>query len=82
MNPKMGFALPMERWLYSKKFMDFAKESIENTDWESIGFKDSKYLNNFKKKYPYNLPMRKLWLFIIAGYWYKNYYKTKNFYEK
>ena len=81
-RPKMGFALPMERWLYSKKFMDFAKESIENTDWESIGFKDSKYLNNFKKKYPYNLPMRKLWLFIIAGYWYKNYYKTKNFYEK
>ena len=77
-RPKMGFAIPIEKWCYNKTFKRKADQLIKETPWTEFGFNNSKFLKDIKNKnYPFNLPARKLWLFIVFSYWYKNYKNEK-----
>ena len=72
-RPKMGFAIPIEKWIKSKKFEKKGTEIFYESDWEKLGFasKDIKKKWELFKKYKSTTPQC-IWMYIVAGMWLRN----------
>ena len=69
----MGFAIPIEKWIKSKKFEKKGTEIFYESDWEKLGFasKDIKKKWELFKKYKSTTPQC-IWMYIVAGMWLRN----------
>ena len=70
----MGFAIPIDRWLKKKKMTELCNEIFYSTSWNSLGYKNNEIILIWEKYKKYNsFPPSKIWLYLIAGLWLKNY---------
>lgn len=71
-RPKMGFGIPIDRWLRKEKMVGFCDDIFYSTEWEDLNYKNSyvKSVWNDYKKYK-NFPPSKIWLYLMAGLWLK-----------
>jgi asparagine synthase (glutamine-hydrolysing) len=69
-RPKMGFAIPIEKWIENEKF----KKKIENiffeSDWNLFGLEKKNIINKWLeyKKYKSFTPQC-IWMYAMAGLW-------------
>ena len=69
-RPKMGFAIPIEKWINDKVFEKRISEIFYESNWSELGYnkkKLAKMWENFKK-YKSVTPQC-IWLYVVAGIW-------------
>ncbi len=69
-RPKMGFAIPIERWIKKKKFSSMIDNIFYESDWEKFGWENKTIINkweNFKKFKSYTPQC--IWMYTVAGIW-------------
>ena len=72
-RPKMGFAIPIERWINDKRFSKKIEEVFHNSAWEEFGWDKNKIIQkweNFKKFRSYTPQC--IWMYTLAGMWLNN----------
>ena len=71
-RPKMGFAIPIERWMENKKFKNTLDEIFHESGWNQFGWDKKKILNKWLeyKKYGSSTP-QSIWMYAMAGLWLK-----------
>ena len=71
-RPKMGFAIPIERWIENKKFKNTLDEIFHESCWNQFGWDKKKILNKWLdyKKYGSSTP-QSIWMYAMAGFWLK-----------
>ena len=69
-RPKMGFAIPIERWISHKKFRKTLDNIFYESCWEEFGWKRKKVLKKWLdyKKFGSSTPQC-IWLYLMAGLW-------------
>ena len=69
-RPKMGFAIPIERWISSSKFRKTLDNIFYESRWEQFGWKREKVLKKWLdyKKFGSSTPQC-IWLYLMAGLW-------------
>ena len=69
-RPKMGFAIPIERWISHKKFRKTLDNIFYESCWEEFGWKREKVLKKWLdyKKFGSSTPQC-IWLYLMAGLW-------------
>ena len=69
-RPKMGFAIPIEKWINNKVFTKKVDSIFYESDWKLLGY-NKLYLikkwDNFKK-YKSTTP-QDIWMYFMAGIW-------------
>ena len=71
-RPKMGFAIPIERWMENKKFKNILDVIFHESGWNQFGWDKKKILNKWLnyKKYGSSTP-QSIWMYAMAGFWLK-----------
>ena len=69
-RPKMGFAIPIERWISNKKFRETLDDIFNESSWEEFGWNKKKVLKIWLdyKKYGSFTP-QSIWMYAMAGLW-------------
>lgn len=69
-RPKMGFAIPMERWISNEKFRKTLDNIFNESSWEEFGWNKKKVLKIWLdyKKYGSFTP-QSIWMYAMAGLW-------------
>ena len=69
-RPKMGFAIPIERWISHKKFRKTLDNIFYESCWEEFGWQREKILKKWLdyKKFGSSTPQC-IWLYLMAGLW-------------
>ena len=73
LRPKMGFAIPIERWFNNNSFINSMNDWIYNVDWGKLyydKFKVHKTWTNYKKYKSY--PAIKIWSLLVSSIWIRN----------
>lgn len=73
LRPKMGFAIPIERWFNNSSFINSMNDWIYNVDWGKLyydKFKVHKTWTNYKKYKSY--PAIKIWSLLVSSIWIRN----------
>ena len=69
-RPKMGFAIPIERWIENRKFKKTLDEIFHDSGWNQFGWDKKKILKKWLeyKKYGSSTP-QSIWMYAMAGLW-------------
>ena len=69
-RPKMGFAIPIEKWMKDKVFEKRISQIFYESNWSEFGYSDTKLINMWEnfKKYKSVTPQC-IWLYTMAGMW-------------
>lgn len=72
-RPKMGFAIPIEKWINDKVFEKKISEIFYESNWPELGYNSSKLTTMWEnfKKYKSVTPQC-IWLYAVAGMWLEN----------
>ncbi len=73
LRPKMGFAIPIDKWLRKNRMVDLCNDIFFNVNWETLGYKGTRIIGIWEdyKKYK-NCPPNTIWTYLIAGLWIQN----------
>ena len=72
-RPKMGFAIPIERWIKNKEFKTRIQEIFYDANWERFGWKKKEIIDKWDKFKKYNsLTPQCIWTYAVAGIWLNN----------
>ncbi len=69
-RPKMGFAIPLNRWIFSKELKTSIDDVIYETKWENCKINKKVIINTWDrfKKYKF-CPPSLIWNYYVAGMW-------------
>ena len=69
-RPKMGFAIPIERWIRDRKFKRKISEIFYESKWDKLGYDKKKLIGKWEnyKKYKSITPQC-IWMYTVAGMW-------------
>ncbi len=69
-RPKMGFAIPIEKWIKDKVFEKRISQIFYESNWSEFGYSRAKLINMWEnfKKYKSVTPQC-IWLYTVAGMW-------------
>lgn len=71
-RPKMGFAIPLNRWIKSKKLKFKIEEVLNETNWDKCGVEKINVIETWKRfKKDKFCPPSVIWNYFIAGLWVK-----------
>ena len=72
-RPKMGFAIPIEKWIKNKNFENIIESIFNESDWTQFGWDSKRIINKWQqyKKYQSQTPQG-IWMYLIAGLWLRN----------
>ena len=69
-RPKMGFAIPLNRWMKTSKLNKKIDMVINETKWEMCNINRNDIITNWKKFQKYKFcPPALIWNYFIAGVW-------------
>ena len=69
-RPKMGFAIPLNRWMKASKLNKKIDMVINETKWEICNIDRNEIITNWRKFQKYKFcPPALIWNYFIAGLW-------------
>ncbi len=69
-RPKMGFAIPIDKWLRDKKFQRKISEIFYESEWSKLGYDKKKLIKKWEKYKKYkSITPQCIWMYAVAGIW-------------
>ena len=72
-RPKMGFAIPIDRWMRDKNFQTRISEIFYESEWSKLGYDKKKLIKKWEKFKKYkSITPQYIWMYTVAGMWLQN----------
>lgn len=69
-RPKMGFAIPIEKWIEEKKIKKKINEIFFESDWNRLGYDNHEIKKKWKNFTKFKtLTPQCIWMYTVAGMW-------------